>query len=326
MKKYYLQIISTFFTATLLVACGGGGGDNAGGNSGITYTGPTSAANISGTNASTLAKTALFSNSTTSVSVFKSGTTNKTDSAIAAMIKTLGHLPRQINLNKSQLTQSSRAVVAPATPIPGSCGGSYTYSFDVNETTGSFTGSLTFSAYCEDVNNVVNGVMTISGTVNVNTVELVSFSMTFNNLTINDAAVSMSFNGTMTVSMPSFNTTLFTMSMDAIDNSGVSVRIENFAVQTIDNGTYETISTSGRFYHSQYGYVDISTLTPMNISLTGDYPYSGIILLTGVNNSRARVTFAAANNYVLEVDADGNGNFELLGNCNWAQSCTPVIR
>ncbi len=331
MKKLYLNFISTVFTAALLAACGGGGGSDGGGTSGtsgITYTGPTSAAPITGANANTLAKTALFSNSATGVSVFKTGATSSNtaaDTTLAAMIKTLSRLPQQINLNKTQVTQASRAVFTPPAPITGSCGGSFTYSFNVDDTTGSFTGSLIFSSFCEDVNNVINGTITASGTVDVNTEEFISFSMTFSSLSINDAGTAMTFNGTMTVSFPDVNTTLFTMSMDATDSNGVSVRINNFAVQTTDNGTYETISVSGRFFHSQYGYVNLSTLTPMNVTLIGDYPYSGVLLLTGANGTRAQLTFAAANNYVLEVDADGNGSFELIGNCNWAQTCTPAI-
>ncbi len=327
MKKLYLNFISTVFTAALLAACGGGGdGGGTSGNSGITYTGPTSAAPITGANANTLAKTALFSNSATGVSVFKTGTTSNTaaDTSLAAMIKTLSRLPQQINLDKTQLTQASRAVFTPPAPITGSCGGSFTYSFNVDDATGSFSGSLIFNSFCEDVNDVINGTITASGTVDLNTKEFISFSMTFSSLSINDAGTSMTFNGTMTVSFPDVNTTLFTMSMDATDSNGVSVRIDNFAVQTTDNGTYETINISGRFFHSQYGYVNISTLTPMNVTLIGDYPYSGVMLLTGANGTRAQITFNTSNNYVLDVDADGNGSFELRGTCNWANPCTPT--
>jgi hypothetical protein len=58
------------------------------------------------------------------------------------------------------------------------------------------------------------------------------------------------------------------------------------------------------------------------------------MLLTGSNGTagqptRARITFAAANNYVLDVDANGDGIYELTGGCNWATTCTlltvPVI-
>lgn len=82
---------------------------------------------------------------------------------------------------------------------------------------------------------------------------------------------------------------------------------------------------SGRIYHSEQGYVDISTITPLLYSsATAQFPgLAGVLLLVGINDSQARLSaneLPAWNYYVpgaleyvntFEVDANGDGNYEL---------------
>jgi hypothetical protein len=333
MKTIYLQLISSLFTATLLVACGGGG-DNGNNGSSANQTPP---AAITGTNANALAKTSLFSNSTAGVNPAPVGSVT-TDAALSSMIQTLSRLPHQFSITNTQAAQSALAVTT--NPLRGSCGGTGSYSISVDSANGSFSGSLTFNSF-DDCHGVINGSATFTGTVALSNalISLTSLSFTFTNLALGDTTATTTFNGTLTVGFPEVGS-MFTMDMVATDNNGVSIRIENFAVQVIPvqltttNPAYYVIGTSGRFYQSQYGYIDVSTFTDIKIATGGGYPYAGVMLLKGANGiaggpTRARLTFATANNYLLEVDSNGDGIYELTGGCNWADTCTlltvPVI-
>lgn len=329
MKTIYLQLISSLFTAALLVACGGGGDNgNNGGSTNLT----TPPAAITATNASALAKTSLFSSSTAGVNPAPIGGVT-TDTALSSMIQTLSRLPQQFSITNTQAAQSALAVTTNS--LRGSCGGTGSYSISIDSANGSFSGSLTFNSF-DDCHGVINGSATFTGTVALSNapISLTSLSFTLTNLALGDATATTTFNGTLTVGFPGVGS-MFTMDLTATDKNGVSIRIENFAVQVIPvqlattNPGYHMINASGRFYQSQQGYVDISTFADIKIATSGGYPYAGVMILKGANGiaggpTRARLTFAPANNYVLEVDTNGDGLYELTGNCNWATTCTPT--
>ena len=64
------------------------------------------------------------------------------------------------------------------------------------------------------------------------------------------------------------------------------------------------------------GSVTVVTSTPLVTLTTANHPQSGVVTVTGSNNSKVRVTVlgsnpTAANQVRIEVDANGDGTFEV---------------
>ena len=76
--------------------------------------------------------------------------------------------------------------------------------------------------------------------------------------------------------------------------------------------TTYTETITGRVFDSTHGFVDVTTLIPLNFtSITQDFPDSGQMLLIGSVNPGIKMTVASDTYASLEIDADGDASFEL---------------
>ena len=69
--------------------------------------------------------------------------------------------------------------------------------------------------------------------------------------------------------------------------------------------TGSSLTISGTYYDPDYGYVTVTTVTPLQVASTDAWPTAGVLLFTGANGSRARLTFTSTG-YTVEVDT-GSG-------------------
>ena len=78
------------------------------------------------------------------------------------------------------------------------------------------------------------------------------------------------------------------------------------------------MNISGRFYHPDYGYVDIETINTLRIYYTAIWPYTGVLVASGDNSS---LMIDCEGNgpltYTLSVDANGDGIYETVTIENW---------
>ena len=269
--------------ALLVVACGGGGDDSSGGGGGISgpsYSGQTTQATIDETNAKSLALAA-------------------TDSANSGdNVEQLGvlfdHVMTSLQNQKSGI--SAQAVAS------GSCGGSATYPDNIDQQQSPITGTISFSNYCLDGGEaghlIVNGQM--SFIVQIENNELISMAMEINHFVISYNGDTVTVNATLAFSQ---NGTLFEYSTDFSGSSGQTLRVENLSINN-DPITGVAI-TSGRVYHPDNGYVDISTTENLVFDgcLNGK-PVSGTVLLEGSGGSSAEMVFTGCGGY--EICLNGN--------------------
>jgi hypothetical protein len=109
------------------------------------------------------------------------------------------------------------------------------------------------------------------------------------------------------------------MSVLLRDNTGKVFWAKDYSLTVNDQGTYEEISITGRFYHPEHGYVEISTPTPLHINVGDEFPSSGVLELSGANNAKVRLTADSSTTFHVEADKDGDGVFEYnSGPLNWA--------
>ncbi len=317
MKLLLLPILS------VLVSCGGGGVGS--GLASVSYTGSTSKAVITQSNGENIAYTA-----------YQNGNTGNTLGGILGVQQTenqkssqprlliLSHVARNsvdhLSLDQNHANFNTGATISDSASFPGSCGGNTTYTLSVDDTTYNFTGTFTFSSYCEE-GATLSGSLTFSGQFNPDTLVFGQIAMSFDNLAVTAGSDSFAADGDITFN-PSSDPKTMTMNMVMQDNTtSKTYKAENYVMTLTDNLSSVSMTVSGRLYDHDYGYVDLTTTTPFDLVNGDDYPSSGILVITGKNGSngpaKARLTALSNASYQIEVDEDGDGVFEFLDTGNW---------
>jgi hypothetical protein len=285
-----------------MVGSGGGGDGGGGGGSptGLTYTGLIDPAPIDATNSQLLlggivSGVDLASNLGGFFGAVQDSGAGANYVNLLEVTRLLENAMLQIDFNAGA-TGINQGVVQNET-IPGSCGGTFTYNITVDDFTGAFSGTLSFNAYCEE-GMTISGSIAFSGAINLGTSELSNFVFDFSWLTVNGGGEAAVLDGTMSIDVVNG---IITMNLLIKENTTV-YKYEN----TVLTESLGATTIEGRYYHPDYGYVDITTTTPFTIYGTDEFPSNGILLIVGANNTKARLT--AIDNVSCRVEADTNGN------------------
>ncbi len=291
----------------LLAACGGSGSSSST-NTGITYSGKTTAATLTTNNSGKLAAEVQDSQGTVNDAVFalKPSETAPAYNYIDSLLSTVeSAIPRpQARANAQKLIN-----LDPPITIDGSCGGSATATGSIDDASFVFKITMVFEAYCDN-SATLSGSITISGSMPSGNSVLIS-SMSMTNLSIIDANNSFSLNGTISVTVRSSSQSNMTLNLIVRDNlADETVKLKDFVIvgSSITGG--ESVEIEGRVYHPEEGYVDVTTTTALFYASGEVYPSSGIILFTGRDNGRARLTAISSTQFQLELDADNDGIYE----------------
>ena len=311
-----------------IVGMSAGCSDGGGGASGVTYSGSTTAAAITSGNAVAIASTAYQGGSSSgslSLVGVAVGPADQSGGGLSpvpavAIARALTDAVRAAHLGS---TSSSPVIVGASVPVSdtlpaGNCGGTASYSGTADDATGAINATFSFNNWCND-GVTISGSVTVSGEVDVSgpTPVLVSLTFSFTVLTVSDGTDT--FTGTGTISMD-FGTTpeSLTVAMDFSDGSGAVYRVSNFVVTVTPTAGGENVSLSGRFYHPDYGYGDVVTITPFFVATDSTFPSSGELVVTGAANSKAQLTALSATQFQVEVDADGDTAYETtIGPIDW---------
>ncbi len=315
----------------VFVSCSGGGGGG-GGNTGIPYTGLSTQAPITVSNANKIFAVVWYAGASSGY-VSPSPAIAKTPLSENSKNSRLVTLFKQLKVRSSSdftgfvaKTKNSMRAAPVNETYYGSVSGTLriTGSIDTNTMTGNLT--MTY------VNFNDGDGYTYDGVVNARVDEfdmtygiITDMTMSFSLLTIKSSNFDISMSGSMRL-QESIQTNSDTMTINVVSRDNVSKetsRFENY-VQTM---TYNNIMmpTSawetyvGRVYAGKYGYVDVSTSSPCIYSAPQAAPDSGgPIMLSGAGNSKARITPVSVSNVRIEVDADGDTVFENKNTYYWS--------
>jgi hypothetical protein len=289
----------------------------------LTYTGKTSEVVIDDANASEIAANAYSSGNRGVVfgalggsagNISKSQPAGPGRPLLVDIARALQHSLEAIDYSAAAGQSTAAALHTAEDTVSGSCGGSGSYEIHVDDETGVFSGSLTFSNYCDDA-VTINGQATFSGSVDLDTEELESFHMGFDSITGTCGSESFTLDGDVDVAKVG-NSAVMTMDMLIEDNTLDKVyKVEDYQLTVSEQWYYTSVQASGRFYDPDYGYVTLSTESPLLIDDNANYPYSGRLVLTGKVGSaggptRARLTAICANTCQVEADTDGDGSYD----------------
>ncbi|MEK6755402.1 MAG: hypothetical protein AABZ02_04535 [Bacteroidota bacterium] len=316
---------------SVLVACGGGGGGSVVGGSGGSspYTGIQAPAEISNQNAVEIVSSALSGADmgTTSAIVPLSAETRKIDFSgspiplttnIASSIRTvITSLPVLNSVAPSY--SSPRPLFSETGSFPDPYGiGSLSYNITIDEVTYNFSGSLTYNNFHFYLDSYINGTVSISG-YSDQYFRLQTYTISSSGITYVLEGQPLSILAFSYTESVTFDSTGFPITYDTTmtyyvkdDITGKVSWVDHYTIhQEQINSSTVSASISGRFYHPNYGYVDIVTVQPFISDYLGSYyPYSGILIFTGANNKSAKLTVLDSTNVLLEVDSDGNGTYE----------------
>jgi hypothetical protein len=110
-----------------------------------------------------------------------------------------------------------------------------------------------------------------------------------------------------------------------VTSGPVSEQLGTYNLQGAFTGTTETDTITLTYASTSLGgLVNVSTGAPCVTSLTSFFPHSGVLNITGANNTKLQVTIngdetlgGVGTQVSVGVDADGNGSFETTQNKNW---------
>jgi len=302
-----------------LSACGGGGGSgSAAPSGGVVFTGATTPAAVTNANANALGGNVVGSTKTT-------GAVTVTGAAAASsnaprVTKIMPLISGKVNQAIKNATANTGVIYGAAIPIsktaPCTVSGTASVSGAIDGVTG--TGSLNFTFnQCAEVTGTLNGNISVivNGYDNVNGV-ITDGSVSFTALSFNDGVSTVTMGGTFTDVLNQLTSTRTqTANFAAVNSaSGQQVKLQNYQVVTVFTPSWQfsssyTLQISGRFFDGVYGYVDVSTTTPLVFnSMTALYSSSGgPVVLTG--SPPSKVTIQPVDAITVQISGvDANGN------------------
>jgi hypothetical protein len=325
MKKA-IRLISgtalTIFLSITLAACGGGGDDAAPADS-ISYSGVTTQAVINNTNAKALSIDA-YEGGNSGASLGGGGmlAAQTGPSAVASPAPPLRALAQALRgaLAKLPLETTPVVTVAAVVPVsppetmPGDCKGSATISMGFDEAANLYVGSVSFDRYqdfdangtCDEATGTtLSGQMTFTMSVDPNE----SITTTITALKATTGTESFTTSGSMIMTQVDIDTFRVILNMVLRDDAtGKTHKIENYQIDIDDFGTYVSETLTGRFYNPDYGFVELTTLNPLQVYNDSDWPSSGALHYAGANGSSLTLTFNPLG--ATGTGTDGSGNID----------------
>ena len=315
-----MRRLACFIILLSLIGCGGGSS-----SSSSPYTGITTAAVITQTNAHDIVRssyqggdtgTSLVGPLSPSTSEMQNGST-ATLPKVLSIVQVLKEITgKACSRRITSGSVAPRAVVRISGTVNDGYGGSVSYSLSVDDLMGGFTGSFTASNYRGDGGGSISGTMTVSGTYNIAKDTFDSINITLSAITVTDASSSVMVTGS--VHLLNGNPATGTVTLYLTDNSsGKTDWIDHFTINVTEGAGYSEATLSGKIYLHDYGFVVISTPTPFHYLAGSTYPSSGTMIVTGASNGRAKLTASNSTDYTVDVDANGDGTYETSGSYPW---------
>lgn len=305
----YKRLLLVFAGLSLLAGCGGdGGGSSTSG--GAVYSGVTTQATVTTSNAKALSVDAYSGGQ---VSAAVSGVSKETTDSSGQTVllqQASGILEGSVRtiFGFSRTSAKVAAATVTAQNTVNGFSGSFSYSITYDDASGAFSGTITFSQYRETATSpIITGSLAFSGSYNPASGEFTSLNISLNNITGTKDGRSYGLAGSMSSRINGVSRSV-SMSVVLTDNATARTYwVRDYAL--VITGT--TLTLNGTYYDPIHGYVIISTVTPLTVSSADATPTAGQLLFTGLNGTRARLTFTASG-YIVEVDTAGNGTYVVV--------------
>jgi hypothetical protein len=292
MKSKLVKLTWPALLGGLLVLTGCGGGGGGGGGGGVTYSGSTSPATVTATNAEEIGTTATEAATNTIAA-------GNTPFGVAISDNSSNSVRQQAK----DIVKRFQAELQQADNLP--VGVTYT-SDDLNAEFGenlfcggtvdgpanivnADSGTVTFHDMCFDL-GYGGHTATLDGTVTFSYTEsgdTYTDTTTYKNLTVTFNGETYTLNGTEKCT-GNYATSEYSCSdlYNGADGKTYQVSNSDYYGDSV-NGYYITAT----FYHPTYGYVNITTSSPILFNCTNGYPSAGTVNFSGAGGSSGTITF-----------------------------------
>ena len=280
-----MLLLGTF----VLVGCGGGGGSSTSEEATFSYSGKTS-------------KVILDENNTQYfVELVNASFSNTVSTTLSPKVNKIASLHK---MSQKIIEDSAPNMkVTDSTSIEGKISGQVSV---VTEETGSYTATITYTyKNFSDVQGiVVNGKVINYLTVNSNEV-LTKSIFAYEMLNIKIQGEDVTLDGKITSTPTASGSTLVENYVAKNNKTSEMIKYDNYETHLNKQG--QIISYGGKIYDSNYGYVNVSTLSPLAYNEDGSPKAEGEIFLEGETSS-ATIKYAYDNRVRVEIDVDKDGS------------------
>ena len=282
------------------------------------FVGITSQAAISSTNAESLAGGAFAAGLTgvePKVSELNhgSGTTRIDAFRPLRLPAVLGDCLHRIEFNRLSIIFSQSNIISESGNLEGSCGGRFSYTIKLDKISEKYKGRLSFDDYC-DQGITISGKADVDGIYEVAKANFLLANFSFENLT--DGY--LSFDGELSIDF-SDSPILATLTSHSRDNlTGQIYWIKNYSMNITQLAGYVEIEIFGKFYHPDFGFVNLTTTDPFVVYDKDVWPTSGQLVIQGDNHTQAQLLAVDHLRCAVEAVTQGNGVFDWdSGILNW---------
>lgn len=325
-----------------LAGCGGGGGGGSSGTASLPYTGNTSAADITATNASGLTANVIGGDATATIlgaSTTSAGVTPVQGSGITDVTRRLSRDLRNVEIRANREASNHQIAQGALQPVDVTflCDGM----IGTMHVFGTIDDQTELGTVTVDFTDCALGITTVNGraVLRVDAFDLVNFvptdsTFSFDLLNLrmaNIANTNIDASGTIRDQLSiATNTETITINGVQRDNStNLMTRSVDFrfidVYDNIVNPTSFTSTVSGRVFDSVNGFVDVTTVTPLVFgTLSQSFPDGGEMLLTGAGSKTIRVTAVNSTLVQLQLDTDGNSTVDNTARLKWTELGGPV--
>ncbi|GFE61942.1 FG-GAP-like repeat-containing protein [Geobacter sp. AOG2] len=327
----------------LLAGCSGGGGDSAKSGQLVdpssTYTGTTTQAVVTATNAEGLAMSGFAG---TMIASDIHGATAKASADSAAegsaggptifeITQILKQSVRRVDVpQKAAQRHTATPSTAPAAKvarsvtfqIPGDNGGTASYTLDVNDADGSFFGTINYQGFTSN-GVTIDGTTDVLGTLDASRSRYTRFTLSFRSLSFRTSSSAFTLTGSLSWGFVYGTSITETLSMNMVLVSGAKTYwFRNYEVTTVYGPASLTQTIAGRYYDHNSGYVELTTGTPLVAVYNTSWPYQGTLTFSGNGSRWVRMSFRSTT-MLFEADTTGDGT------ADWqtteASNATPPI-
>lgn len=156
-----------------------------------------------------------------------------------------------------------------------------------------------------------------------------SATVTLNNLTTKSAQITTQGTGSFTLSVSGASSSSSTVSLNASSLSTASTyggmtysaTLTNYIIAETLGATSSTTSVSGALNTSQLGSntLTTATITPFTRFYANAYPSSGQVTVVASKGGKVRLTVQSSTTVLIELDANGDGNYETWTTRLWSE-------
>jgi hypothetical protein len=304
----------------LLTACSGGGGGGASAPPSPAYTGRTTQAAITPANAPVLTQTALGGTQAGAVTLDRSGPSLDGESPLplAGVMQAVGRLGADTRVG---LATSGGPLSG---TVSGRCGGSATLNgtYLLTDTTFTASGTLAADNYCSVAPDGTSVYLSGALTFSMSGVSDTSYDLVLDTsyITIRQGASTWTYK--LNYRCTYVNDVAGSETLTAIYRSpdGKTYQVLGYQVTAVD--ATHSLTITGRFYHPDHGWVDVSTapggLVTAYCPASGTYlPSSGWVKVTGASGAYAELVPVNCTSFQVCYDlADGTGSHCVLNYYN----------